>query len=212
MDAETVSQIFEPFFTTKALGKGTGLGLSMVYGIVKQSGGEISVESDVGRGTTFRIYLPKAEGALRELDLEEAVTPVNYGTETILIVEDDETLLELAWEILTDAGYKAIRAQSGQSALLQCERYQGAIHLMITDLVMPQMNGPELAERVAFLRPTMKVLFMSGYADDAVSPRGISIAGRPFLQKPFSPQTLWRKVREVLDNSGHTLSARSRSF
>ena len=212
MDAETAAQIFEPFFTTKAMGKGTGLGLAMVYGIVKQSGGEISVESEVGRGTTFRIYLPRVESTSPELNLEEAVPPMESGTETILIVEDDETLLELALEILTDAGYNAIRAPSGQSALLQCERYQGPIHLMITDLVMPQMNGPELGERVASLRPEMKILFMSGYADDAVTAKGISIAGMPFLQKPFSPQTLSRKVREVLDSSGQTLVARSRGF
>jgi PAS domain S-box-containing protein len=212
MDRETMSQIFEPFFTTKAVGKGTGLGLSTVYGIVKQSGGEITVESEVGRGTTFRIYLPRVESASRALGLEEAVPPADSGTETILIVEDDETLLELAWEILTDVGYNAIRAPSGQSALLQCERYQGPIHLMITDLVMPQMNGSELAHRAALLRPRMKILFMSGYADDAVSTNGISIAGVPFLQKPFSPQTLWQKVREVLDSSGHTLAARSRGF
>jgi PAS domain S-box-containing protein len=210
MDRETMSQIFEPFFTTKAIGKGTGLGLSTVYGIVKQSGGEITVESELGKGTTFRIYLPKVESASRALGLEEAVPPVDSGTETILIVEDDETLLELAWEILTDGGYNAIRAPSGPSALVQCERYQGPIHLMITDLMMPQMNGSELADRVALLRPEMKILFMSGYARDAVAPNGISIAGMPFLQKPFSPQTLWRKVREVLDNTGHTLAARSR--
>ena len=205
IDAETMSQMFEPFFTTKAMGKGTGLGLSTVYGIVKQSGGEIAVESELGKGTTFNIFLPR-ENAPESLSLESIVPAADCGTETILIVEDDETMLELTWQILADAGYNALRAPAGHSAILECERYQGPIHLMITDLVMPQMNGPELAQRVAVLRPEMKILFMSGYAGDAAG--AISVAGMPFIQKPFTPQALWRKVREVL-NSGQSLSAGS---
>jgi PAS domain S-box-containing protein len=203
IDAETMSQMFEPFFTTKAMGKGTGLGLSTVYGIVKQSGGEITVESELGKGTTFRIYLPR-EDAPQTLSLESIVPPAHCGTETILIVEDDETMLELTWQILSDAGYNALRTPGGHSAILECERYEGTIHLMITDLVMPEMNGPELAQRVALLRPEMKILLMSGYAGDATG--AISVAGIPFIQKPFTPQALWRKVREVLD-SGQSLSA-----
>jgi PAS domain S-box-containing protein len=207
MAPTTMSQMFEPFFTTKEVGKGTGLGLSTVYGIVKQSGGEITVDSELGKGTTFRIYLPRAESAPEILSLESVVPTGDSGAETILIVEDDETLLELTWQILSDAGYNALRTPTGHSAILECERYQGSIHLMITDLVMPRMNGPELAQRIGLQRPEMKVLFMSGYASDDADVN--SVAGMPFIQKPFTPQALWRKVREVLD-SGQSLSAGSR--
>ncbi|PYP84941.1 MAG: hypothetical protein DMF61_17930 [Blastocatellia bacterium AA13] len=207
MDAETASQIFEPFFTTKELGKGTGLGLSTVYGIIKQSGGEIAVETEIGIGTTFRIYLPRVDSESQQSTLDEAGAATRAGSETILVVEDDETLLSLCTEILTSSGYQALQASNGREALLICEQYGGPIHLMLTDLVMPKMNGCELADRVASIRSEMKVLFMSGYTDEVVGSNGFSIAGRPFLPKPFTPDSLARKVREVLDQAGHARTA-----
>ncbi|HMG33828.1 MAG TPA: ATP-binding protein [Blastocatellia bacterium] len=209
MDARTASQVFEPFFTTKEKGKGTGLGLSTAYGIVKQSGGEITVESELGKGTTFRIYLPRAVSQPDAASFEDARGITHAGTETILVVEDDETLLDLTTEILSKAGYNALPASNAGEALLHCERYDGEIHLMLTDLVMPQMNGRELAERVASLRSSMKVLFMSGYTDDSVARHGISIAEKPFLQKPFTPESLSMKVREVLDQRSQLRLARN---
>ncbi len=211
MDAATASRIFEPFFTTKEMGKGTGLGLSTVYGIVKQSGGEITVKTEVGNGAAFKIYLPRVESETNELSHDESGSPANPGTETILVVEDDEILLDLVTYVLTNSGYNALQAPNGTEALSQCERYEGAIHLMITDLVMPRLSGRELADRVASIRPEMKVLFMSGYTDDVLGSNGFSLAGKPFLQKPFTPEQLSTKVREVLDYVGHTRTAGGRS-
>nr|MBI3611610.1 PAS domain S-box protein [Nitrospirota bacterium] len=199
MDAETRARIFEPFFTTKEKGKGTGLGLSTVYGIVKQSGGHILVESELGRGTTFTIYLPRLEA--------EALTPVappegqtaDRGTETILIVEDETYVREVAREGLEEYGYAIKEACNGHEASLFSERHEGPIHLLLIDLVMPGGSGREVAERLLSHRPDMKVLFMSGYPDDAVARHGVLVSNTILLEKPFSPEALAQKVREVLD-------------
>ncbi len=199
MPPEVQAHIFEPFFTTKGPGKGTGLGLATVYGIVKQSEGYIEVDTEPGRGTTFRIYLPRVDEASAPARPKAALAQVPHGTETILLVEDEEGVRELARDILQANGYTVLDTQHGAEALLTCERHAGPIPLMVTDAVMPQMSGRELAERLAPLRPEMKVLYMSGYTDDAVVRHGVLDLGTAFLQKPFTPDTLARKVRAVLD-------------
>jgi signal transduction histidine kinase/CheY-like chemotaxis protein len=201
MDAETQRRIFEPFFTTKGQGKGTGLGLATVYGIVKQSGGSIWVYSEVGKGTTFKVYLPRVEekpdtvlpGTVRAAPLK--------GTETILLVEDDAPLRKLTLSLLRQGGYHVLVASDREEALQLCGQYEGPIHLMLTDVVMPGISGPEAAQRLASTRPDMKVLFMSGYTDDTIVSHGILIEGVTFLQKPFTADALARKVREVLDDT-----------
>ena len=198
MDVETQARIFEPFFTTKEVGRGTGLGLSMIYGIVKQSGGNIWVYSEPGHGTTFKIYLPRIEEeASTESTLVTAGTA--RGTETILVVEDEAGLRELIKEILEEEGYTVLATHDGHEALSICEQHDESIDLLITDVVMPGLSGRELAERLADNRPQVKVLFMSGYTDDAVVRHGVLEAEALFLQKPFTPDALARKVREVLD-------------
>jgi len=201
MDEATRARIFEPFFTTKEPGKGTGLGLSTVYGIVKQSGGNIWVYSEVGQGTTFKVYLPRVKE-----DAQEGAAATDYeaplrGTETILLAEDEEVVRKLVCDVLERCGYHVLEAANGGAALSACESYEGPIHLLITDVVMPGMGGRDLANHLASLRPEMKVLFMSGYTDDAIVHHGILDAGIPFLQKPVSPDEMTRKVREVLDGS-----------
>ncbi len=199
MDEETRRRIFEPFFTTKARGKGTGLGLSTAYGIVKQSGGDIWVTTEPGKGSHFRIYLPAVEEAAAAGVRSGLAPSQQKGTETILLVEDETGLRKLVREVLHAHGYVVLQAGDVREALRMCEQHLGAIHLFLTDVVMPHMSGRELAERAIVLRPRMKVLYMSGYADViAGQPATIGLK-TPFLQKPFTPDTLLSKIRAVLD-------------
>lgn len=199
MDAETKSRIFEPFFTTKEQGKGTGLGLSTVYGIVKQSGGYVWVDSQIGQGTTFKIFLPRVGDASEILPAVTAPAKKHAGDETILLVEDEDGVRALARTLLQKQGYKIIETSNGGEALLACERHPEAIHLLLTDVVLSQMSGRELAQRLASLRPEMRVLYMSGYSEEAIVQHGVLDSGTAFLQKPFNTESLVSKVREVLD-------------
>jgi PAS domain S-box-containing protein len=199
MDAETQKYIFEPFFTTKEQGKGTGLGLSTVYGIVKQSGGNLWVYSEVGVGTCFKVYLPLVDDRVTEGDAN-AERPENAaGTETILLAEDEEMVRNLAQQILTMHGYTVLAAANAGEALFICREHQGPIQLLLTDVVMPGISGKELAEQVAKLRPDTRVLYMSGYTDQAIVHHGILDGDIAFLGKPFTPNALVLKVVEVLD-------------
>ncbi|MBI4859408.1 MAG: PAS domain S-box protein [Candidatus Riflebacteria bacterium] len=198
MDSEILSHIFEPFFTTKGLGEGTGLGLATVYGIVKQNNGFIDVRSAPGEGTTFDIYIPSFEaerGGM--LAVREDATPPR-GTETVLLVEDEEAVLKLGKRILEGLGYSVVTAGTPTEALDRARNHTGEIHLLITDVVMPEMNGRDLAEALACLRPGLKRLFMSGYTSVVIAPRGILEEGVCFIQKPFTPDALGMKVREAL--------------
>ncbi|MHB9061020.1 MAG: response regulator [Desulfobacteria bacterium] len=201
MDAETLSRVFEPFFTTKEKGKGTGLGLSTVYGIVKQSGGCIYAYSEPGSGTAMKIYLPCVTGdAVREDDERESESGDRlHGSETILLVEDEETLRKLASEILQANGYTVLAAENGEEALRRLHNSPGIPNLLVTDVVMPRMGGRELSDRIKAVYPGTRVLYMSGYTDNAIVHHGVLDPGVSYLQKPFSPKTLARKVREVLD-------------
>ncbi len=199
MDAATKARIFEPFFTTKGPTKGTGLGLATVYGIVKQSGGCIEVYSEVGHGTTFKIYLPRDRSGNATASVSRKTQAVRGGSETILLVEDEEGIRTLAKTVLQRYGYTVIEAKNGGEALLFCENYTKPIALLVTDVVMPNLSGRQLAERLATRQPNMKVLYMSGYTDDAIVHHGILESGIPFLQKPFATDALARIVREVLD-------------
>ncbi|MBU1717409.1 MAG: PAS domain S-box protein, partial [Proteobacteria bacterium] len=201
MDKETESHIFEPLFTTKKKGVGTGLGLSTVYGIVKQMGGYIWVYSEPGQGATFKIYLPGVETAAEPAKRKPNHLKRFEGSETILLVEDDKSVLNLARKVLKQQGYSVIEAQNGEDAFKVAEAHAGPIHLMTTDVVMPGMSGMELAQRMGPLYPGMKVLFMSGYTDDAIAHHGVLDPGIAFLQKPFTPEGLAQKVREVLGGS-----------
>ena len=209
MDEEILSRIFEPFFTTKDQGKGTGLGLATVYGIVKQSEGYIRVVSTPGEGTTFCVYLPAVEG--KEFETEEERPEAEFaspsGNRTILLVEDEEMVRELAVEIFQGAGYTVLDAPNGTAALAICDRHEGCIDLLVTDLVMPGMNGIELARRVRDSRPGIPVLFMSGYAEDAKERLGALEDGRDFLQKPITPMKLSRKVREIFSERAEGIPA-----
>ena len=199
MTPEVRDRIFEPFFTTKEKGKGTGLGLSTVYGIVKQSGGNILVYSEPGKGTTFKIYLPIVDEPLEEWAEMVVEGEIPRGKETILIVEDFEEVRQLARQVLERQGYQVLEAGDGNATLLVCEKYKGQIHLMMTDVVMPGMSGRELADRIKSSHPEMKVLYTSGYADDTIVHYGVSRDRVNYLQKPFTMEGLARKVREVLD-------------
>jgi CheY-like chemotaxis protein/two-component sensor histidine kinase len=199
IDKETQSNIFEPFFTTKEQGKGTGLGLSTVYGIVKQSGGHIGLYSEAGEGTTFKVYLPRFEEAGDKRDLRASQTESLRGSETVLLVEDENSVRQLARRVLEINGYVVLEAARSDEAWQIYQGHPGPIHLMLTDIVMPGTSGRELAQRLTALQPETKVLYMSGYTDDAIVHHGVLGAGTPFLQKPFTPESLARKVREVLD-------------
>jgi two-component system cell cycle sensor histidine kinase/response regulator CckA len=203
MDKETQSHLFEPFFTTKDTGKGSGLGLSTVYGIIKQSGGNIWAYSEPGLGTTFKIYLPRVERAAKgykpRLKPKEVGAP--GGTETILLVEDEEAVRTMVSKILQNKGYTVLEARHGNEAIEVSERYEGSINLMVTDVIMPQMSGRELAERMASMRPEMHVLYMSGYPDNTIVQHGVLEPGTAFLQKPFTINALELKVREILDGA-----------
>ena len=201
MDAVTMGHIFEPFFTTKEKGKGTGLGLATVYGIVKQSEGYIWVYSERGQGTSFKVYLPRAEEIKGKMEVVEVQSAPPQGSETVLLVEDEDGVRSLVRGILEAGGYKVLEANRPLKAWATCQQFEGPIHLLLTDVVMPQMNGPDLAEKLKSLRPDTKVLYMSGYTDGAILYHGVLEPGTPFLQKPFTPDVLARKVREVLDSS-----------
>jgi len=198
MDEETCRRVFEPFFTTKERGEGTGLGLSIVYGIVKQSGGDIRVHSEPGRGTTFRIHLPQTDAPL-SVTASRPTPTAGLGTETVLIVEDELAVRRIVERILRRAGYDTLVAADAGEAVLLCEQHPRDVHLLLTDVVMPGMGGLQLAERLAAIRPRMKVLYMSGYADSAVVRQGVLEHGMHFIGKPFSSAELTRKVRQVLD-------------
>lgn len=197
MDEATKARIFEPFFTTKGLGKGTGLGLATVFGSVKQCGGHIWVYSEPGQGTTFKIYLPRGE-EVAPSEKPPVVHPPSTGNETILLVEDEDAVRAVTYYSLHAMGYQVLQASSGRDAIKLCREHQGPIHLLISDVVMPEMGGRKVAEAILGLRPGIKVLYLSGYTDDAVVRHGILQEYVSFLQKPFSPKALGRKVREVL--------------
>jgi PAS domain S-box-containing protein len=199
MDEATRAQIFDPFFTTKEVGAGTGLGLSTVYGIVRQSGGSIEVSSELGMGATFTIYLPLIGDAVHKDPPAPTIVPVD-GAETVLIVDDDEAVCRLTKRILQSAGYTVLAASSGGEAVLLLERHDGPVHLMLTDMVMPQVSGRELAAHLTGIRPRMKVLYMSGYTDDTILRRGLLDQAAHFLAKPYTTAELTRTVREVLDS------------
>jgi two-component system cell cycle sensor histidine kinase/response regulator CckA len=199
MDPETMGRVFEPFYTTKEVGKGTGLGLSTVYGIVKQSGGFISVDSEVGRGTTFKIYLPQVDDEASEIAARPTLSALLPGKETVLLVEDDNQVRSIAAITLEMSGYDVLAAANGEEALLLCEGYNGKIDLLLTDVVMPRMSGQELSNRLLKLRPETRVLYMSGYSENEIIHHGVMAKPTDFIEKPFSPETLTRTIREALD-------------
>jgi CheY-like chemotaxis protein len=199
MTPEVRAHIFEPFFTTKGLGKGTGLGLATVYGIVKQSGGFIYVYSEPVRGTAFKMYFPVAEGGVSTGKSLHGLKPMARGTETILLVEDEDAVRSMVRVVLQQAGYTVLEASRGTEAIRLAGAHPGPVHLLITDVVMPEMGGRQLVERLVPLRPDIKVLYLSGYTDDAVVRHGVLQADVAFLQKPFTMAALTNKVRQVLD-------------
>jgi len=200
MDREIQARIFEPFFTTKPVGQGTGLGLSTVYGIVKQSGGFVWAYSEPGLGTTFKIYLPRVGAGGSMPPGADAGATARGGSETILIVEDEELVRSLASRSLRERGYSVFEAQHGVDALRQLE-FHSEVDLVVSDVVMPEMGGRELGRRLASLRPSLPVLYISGYTGEDVTQRGLLEPGAPFQQKPFAPEELARKVREMLDGA-----------
>jgi len=198
MDEATKARIFEPFFTTKEPGKGTGLGLATVYGIVNQAGGFIWVYSEPDQGTSFKVYLPEVD-ATAERPTAVPGARVPGGTETVLLVEDAAAVRAVTKQVLERQGYKVLEAADGEAALQLAQRHRGPIDLLLTDVVMPRLSGRELAGQFARLRPDTRVLYASGYTDDSVVRHGILESGTAYLQKPFSPESLARKVRDVLD-------------
>jgi two-component system cell cycle sensor histidine kinase/response regulator CckA len=201
MDAEIQEHIFEPFFTTKEKGKGTGLGLATVYGIVKQHGGNIWVYSEPGKGTTFKIYLPAVETAAEPVEVEHVIPAEDLcGTETILLAEDDALIRSLAQGILEHQGYTVLSADNGRAALSVLANHDGPVQLLLSDVVMPETNGRELLASISRDYPAMKVLYMSGYAENVIAHHGVLDAGVQFIQKPFTVQALAVRVRQTLDD------------
>lgn len=200
MDAETMLHLFEPFYTSKEVGKETGLGLSTVYGIIKQSGGDVAVESEPSGGTTFRIYLPRLHGAaeVAEQPVEE-IHGARGGSETILLAEDESGVRQLVREMLERLGYTILEAASGEEAIQIFTQHAQRIDLLLTDVIMPRMSGRELAQRLRAMRPRQKTLYMSGYTDEVLAQHRVLDANVFLLQKPFEPDALARKVRDVLD-------------
>jgi CheY-like chemotaxis protein len=199
MDKATLARIWEPFFTTKQPGKGTGLGLAMVYGIVQQSGGHVAVQSEPGQGTTFEVYLPRAEEVRRMGKSHAGSAGMPPGSETVLLVEDEEAVRSLTRNALRRCGYTLLEAGDGEEALRVAAQHGGRIDLLVTDVVMPRMGGRELSERLVELHPGARVLFLSGYTDDEVVRHGVQEDEVAFLQKPFTPSALAIMVRTVLD-------------
>jgi CheY-like chemotaxis protein len=198
MDAKTKAQIFEPFFTTKAQGKGTGLGLAIVSDIVKQSGGQIFVQSEIGVGTTFKVYFPRIDAAAQD-EISDGPDPVFNATETILLVEDEETVREATAEYLKQRGYTVIKASGGPQALALAGQFEYVIHLMLTDVIMPQMSGRELAEKIKEIHPETRVVFMSGYSNNLLSNRQVLDPKHVLLQKPIRLASLGKRLREILN-------------
>ncbi len=209
MDRETMDRIFDPFFTTKPVGHGTGLGLSTVYGIVRQNDGNVQVSSEKGQGTTFTVFLPRYEGSLDEITEERSQTMASAAGETVLVVEDESAILDLCSSVLSQLGYHVLTDRTPAEALVTEAMHQGQIDLLITDVIMPDMNGRELAKRIITHRPNISVLYMSGYTADVISRRGVLEDGVSFLQKPFSVGSIAAKVREALASSVHSQDAPS---
>jgi two-component system cell cycle sensor histidine kinase/response regulator CckA len=199
IDKKTLARIFDPFFTTKEPGKGTGLGLATVFGIMQQSGGNVWVYSELGIGTTFKVYLPRVDAAAQQQLQVSTSSTLLRGSETILLVEDEQQVRDVARGILRRHGYTVLDAEDAGAALALCEQHVGPIHLLVSDVVMPGLSGPALAKRLAVLRPDMRVLCMSGYTDDAAVRHGVIDAAFAYLQKPITVEALTRKVRDVLD-------------
>jgi len=208
MSRDVQARIFEPFYTTKEAGKGTGLGLATVYGIVKQSGGHVWVYSEPGAGTVFKLYFPRiAPSAATPLN-RPVVAPPSRGSETVLLVEDEEALRRLARRILERSGYRVLESRNGREALERATAHDGPIHLVLTDVIMPEMSGRGLVERLRAVRPAAAVVYMSGYTDDDVVRRGLFEPGSRFVQKPFVADELLRVVREMLEGAGDPVAAR----
>jgi CheY-like chemotaxis protein len=199
MDPATLARLFEPFFTTKAVGQGTGLGLATLYGVVKQNQGFINVYSEPGQGTTFTLYLPRYRDEVAQAPIAVPAEPARRGHETVLLVEDEPTLLGLVRMMLEKLGYRVLTAGTPGEALRRAEENAGEIHLLVTDVVMPEMNGRDLAQRLVAVHPNLKCLFMSGYAAGAIAPHGVLEGGVPFIQKPFSMKALAAKLRQALE-------------
>jgi len=198
MTPDVQAHLFEPFFTTKERGKGTGLGLATVYGIVKQSGGFIWVYTEPGRGSSFKVYLPRVDESVQPREAT-AGAGAKRGTETVLLAEDEAPVRAVARHVLERHGYNVLEAPSAEAALDLARRYSGDIHVLLTDVVMPGLSGPDLARQLVALRPAVRVIYMSGYTDDAITRHGVLEPGLAYVQKPFTPEAIARKVREVLD-------------
>jgi CheY-like chemotaxis protein len=205
MDPETRARVFEPFFTTKPVGKGTGLGLSMVYGIVTQSGGYVSVSSTIGQGATFRVSLPRVEEQELLCVADDLPAGAMAGTETVLVVEDEEPVRRMIRATLGRAGYRVVEARNGAEALVLYNQERDVVKLVLTDVIMPRLDGGALGEWLRSVDPSIRILFVSGYADSALEEKGVRMAGAAFLRKPFSPDALLRKVRDVLDEDAGSM-------